>query len=381
MEKIQMNINKIQWIWQQPHWPQFHWNDEELQPIIQRIRYQQGLLLGKISVPDSQFSLEATLDTLVQNILTSSAIEGEYPNAASVRSSIAKRLGLNQQQNHSSSTRSEGLAEIILDSIQNIKEPLTLERLFKWHQWLFPQDQFSLTSIQVGKLRGSEPMQIVSGKIDNPTIHYEAPPRERLDHEIKLFINWFNQSRENTSLDPLIRAAICHLWFEVIHPFEDGNGRIGRALTDLALAQADQASIHFYAMSVCILQHRKIYYQSLEQSKHLEITPWIIWFLNTLEDSIKNAIDHIERLLFKIKFWQYHRNTDLNDEERKVLNKLLDEEHHFPQGINATQYQKIAKVSKATATRHLSDLLQKKCIEKLQSGGRSTRYQIMRIMA
>jgi Fic family protein len=374
-----MNINKILWIWQQPDWPHFSWDMEVLQPIIQRIRYKQGLLLGKISVPNSQFSLEATVDILVQNILTSSAIEGEYPHAASVRSSIAKRLGLTQHQTHSPSKRAEGLAEITLDSIQNVKKPLTLERLFQWHQWLFPEDQFSLIAIQVGRLRGEEPMQIVSGRIDNPKIHYEAPSRERLEKEMKLFIEWFNQSRENASLDPLIRAAICHLWFEIIHPFEDGNGRIGRALTDLALAQANEASIHFYAMSVSILQQRKMYYQALEESKSLEITPWITWFLNTLEVSIQSAINHIDLLLFKTKFWQHHQNTTLSDEQRKVLNKLLeDNENNFPQGISASGYQKIAKVSKATATRHLNDLLQKNCIEKLPGGGRNTRYQIIK---
>lgn len=222
-------------------------------------------------------------------------------------------------------------------------------------------------------------MQVVSGRLDRPTIHFEAPPREQLDRELAYFMDWFNQSRLDRSLDPLLRAGISHLWFLTLHPFDDGNGRLARALTDLALTQADQQSIRLYAISNTILQKRAEYYRLLEETQkgNSDITVWLNWFLMILIESVENSLAQIERTLAKSRFWLKHRETDLSQEQKKVLNRLLDGgEKGFEHGINASQYQKVAKVSKATATRHLTDLLEKGLLKKTEQGGRSTRYLI-----
>ena len=375
----QMNDTEPTWIWQQSDWPNFHWQDEHIQPLLRTVRLKQGLLMGKTGAIYDKLPLESVLDTLLQNIIASSAIEGEQLNAQSVRSSLAKRMGLNLKQTYPTTERSEGLAQMMLDAISNLNTPLTLERLLEWHQWLFPAVEQSIYSIQVGQLRGEEPMQVVSGRIDKPTIHFEAPPRNRLEKELITFIDWFNQSRKDTTIDPLLRAAISHFWFVTLHPFDDGNGRITRALTDLALAQEDQQSIRLYTMSASILAKRSDYYRILEESQRgtADITQWLVWFLVTLEDSLKTAIAKIDHTLAKTRFWQRYQETELLPEQIKVLNRLLDGgEKGFDHGISASQYQKVAKVSKATATRHLADLLVKGCVEKLPGGGRNTRYQV-----
>ena len=255
-ERGLMEKNALTWIWQQPNWPHFFWQDERIQPLLRTARLKQGILLGKTGAICDEFTLETALDNLLQNIITSSAIEGEQLNAQSIRSSLAKRMGLSLKQTYPTTERSEGLAHMMLDAISNLDTPLTIERLFLWHKWLFPNIETSIYSIQVGQLRGDEPMQVVSGRIDKPTLHFEAPPRNQLENELTLFIDWFNNSRNDAKLDPLLRSAICHFWFVTLHPFDDGNGRITRALTDLALAQYDKQSIRLYAMSATILAKR-----------------------------------------------------------------------------------------------------------------------------
>ncbi len=367
----------VAWIWQQENWPNFYWQDEQIQPLLRQIQRNLGILLGSSSVSgDTQ---EQALDTLLANILASSAIENERLNAQSVRSSLARRLGVSLEQSYPISDRSEGLAAMMVDAIDNRGQPLTLERLYQWHGWLFPADEMFLQRIRIGQLRGEEPMQVVSGRVDRPVVHFEAPPGDVLDQELDKFIDWFNCSQRNPAYDPVLRAAICHLWFVTLHPFDDGNGRITRALTDLALSQADSQSIRLYAMSVAILEQRASYYLVLEQTQKgsLDITIWLCWFLNTLNTTLARAIDGIARILCKTRFWQQHHTDNLSTEQIKVLNRLLDGgERGFEQGINASQYQKVAQVSKATATRHLTDLLEKGCIVKLPGGGRNTRYTI-----
>lgn len=368
------------WIWQQIDWPEFRWDDARVQPLLREVHLNLGVLLGRAGSVGGDLDAATALDALLQNIITSSAIEGEGLNAASVRSSLARRLGiqLDDELAHATSTRAEGLAELMMDAVQNTQVPLSLGRLLKWHCWLFPDDEPRLVSIRVGQLRGDEPMQVVSGRIDKPKIHFEAPPRSILDEQLARFIDWFNQSN-NPSLDPLVRAAITHFWFITLHPFDDGNGRITRALTDLALAQADAQSIRLYAMSATILASRSDYYRILEklQSGDLDITEWLEWFLQTLNTTLQMALIAIDRTLQKRRFWQRFHTDNFSDEQRKILNRLLDGgERGFEGGISAAQYQKVAKVSKATATRHLSDLLDKGCLQKLPGGGRSTRYQV-----
>lgn len=374
-----MSTHLIEWIWQQEDWPNVHWQDKDIQPLLRTIRLKQGILLGKTGAVSDDITLESALDTLLQNIIASSAIEGEQLNVQSVRSSLAKRIGLHLKQPYPTTERSEGLAQMMLDAIYNLDTPLSLERLKQWHQWLFPQDSKSLYPVKAGQLRDEEPMQVVSGRIDKPTVHFEAPPRARLEYELTLFIEWFNQSLEDPTTDPLLRAAVCHFWFITLHPFEDGNGRITRALTDLALAQDDKQSIRLYAMSATILANRTDYYQILEQSQRntTNITAWLCWFLETLEHSIQTAINKIDQTLNKSRFWQTVQKEELSKEQIKIINMMFDDEDNgFELGISAAQYKKITKVSKATATRHLTDLLEKGCIEKLPGGGRSTRYQI-----
>lgn len=374
-----MNNDELTWIWQQPDWPRFHWQDELVLPLLRTVRLKQGILLGKTGAICNEVTLETALDNLLQNIISSSAIEGEQLNVQSVRSSLAKRLGLNLTLPYPTTERSEGLAQMMLDAINNLSIPLTIERLFQWHQWLFPNAVTSIYEIQVGQLRGEDPMQVISGRIDKPTVHFEAPPRSQLESGMAAFIDWFNQSQNDTTLDPLLRAAICHFWFVTLHPFDDGNGRMTRTLTDLALAQEDRQSIRLYAMSATILAKRNDYYRILEESQRnsMDITLWLIWFLRTLEDSLQSAISKMDRTLIKSRFWQRFQEIELSAEQIKVLNRMLDGgEKGFDQGISASQYQKVAKVSKATATRHLADLLAKGCIEKLPGGGRNTRYQV-----
>lgn len=369
------------WIWQQPDWPDFNWQAERLAPLLRECVQMQGRLLGMAGSVGDSMSAQSELDALLQNIVTSSAIEGEQLNVGSVRSSLARRLGLEWVDRDSVSQRSEGLAQLMLDATHGFDEPLTLARLLEWHTWLFPAEEamFSARPILVGTLRGAEPMQVVSGRLDRPTVHFEAPPRQGLEQQIERFLSWFEASRDQVSLDPLLRAGIAHFWFVTLHPFDDGNGRLTRTITDLALAQGEAQAIRFYAMSASILEDRAGYYRILESSQKttLDITEWLTWFLQTLLRSLQQAITRIDSVLGKTRFWQAHRESDLSAEQIKVLNRLLDGvERGFEQGLSAGQYQAVAKVSKATATRHLAELLDKGCLQRLPGGGRSTRYKI-----
>lgn len=380
----------LRWIWQHPQWPHFGWQTETLAPLLRQVGLAQGRLLGRTYTGNEALQAEFSLDALLQNIVNSSAIEGERLNVESVRSSLARRLCL-EARAAPTEARSEGLVRIMWDATTNLDAPLSEARLLQWHNWLFAGDDgFFGAKIRIGDWRGNQPMQVISGRIDRPTVHFEAPPRTGLEAHIGEFIAWFNASHNDASLDPLLRAAITHFWFVTLHPFDDGNGRITRALTDLALAQGEQQSIRFYAMSVAILADRKGYYQQLENGQKMvstavidekpDLTPWLHWFLTTLHNAITEAEVQIDRVLGKTRFWQQYHQQGLSAEQIKVLNRLLDgdqpERGGFEQGISASQYQSVAKVSKATATRHLADLLAKGCLIKLPGGGRNTRYQI-----
>lgn len=367
----------MNWIWQQPNWPNFTWDAALVDARLRTVRRAQGELSGLYKA--QHHSATYTLDNLLADLLASCAIEGETLNASSVRSSLARRLGVSEQQPYPVSERSEGLADMMFDALNNGAQPLTVTRLLNWHRLLFPDESLRLSSIQPGEWRGHAPMQVVSGRLDKPRVHFEAPPRDGLEQHINTFIAWFNQSSAQSSLDPLLRAALAHLWFVTLHPFEDGNGRITRALTELALAQDDKQSVRLYALSVTLLANREQYYHRLEHTQrgNLDVTDWCLWFLDQLQQAILAAQHQLELTVLRARFWQAHGSTTLFAEQIKVLNRLLDGgQNDFPQGINATQYQRAAKVSKATATRHLSDLVTKGCLKKLPGGGRSTRYQV-----
>lgn len=368
-----------QWIWQHTQWHRFSWQSEKLAKLLRQCTGEQGRLLGKLGALSHESSQQSMLDTLLQNIITSSAIEGEALNAGSVRSSLARRLGVHEPKEAQRTSRSEGLAQLMVDATCNHAQPLSVERLLQWHSLLFPADDSSRlhTPVRVGELRRDEPMQVVSGRLDRPTVHFEAPPRHGLEQQLETFVDWFNAA--SASLDPLLRAGIAHLWFVTLHPFDDGNGRLTRALTDLALAQGDHQAVRFYAMSASILDNRAGYYTILEQTQKadMDVTAWLVWFLQTLLAAITAAITNIDRVLGKARFWQAHRALALSKEQLNVIDRLIDGgAEGFEGGISAAQYQAVAKVSKATATRHLADLLEKGLLEQLPGGGRSTRYRI-----
>lgn len=372
----------IKWIWQQADWPNLVCDNTALAPLLREVTQLQGRLLGQAGAINEAHSAKANIDALLQNIVQSSAIEGEVLNVESVRSSLTKRLGLEEAGLTAETAKMAGLAELLLDATQNYSESLTLERLYRWHGYLFAEHDdraFQLDSIKVGQLRGNEPMQVVSGPVHKRTVHFEAPPRDGLDQQVDAFLTWLADSATDHKIDPILRAAKAHFWFVTLHPFDDGNGRLARAISDYALAQAEHQSIRFYAMAASIMEKRSSYYEVLEacQKGDLDITAWMVWFLETLKHSINAARAHIDVVLQKTRFWQAHALDGLNESQIKVLNRLLDAgEGGFEGRLNASKYKSIAGVSKATATRHLQELLDRQCIRKCEGGGRSTHYDI-----
>ena len=378
-----------QWIWQQQGWPGFSWDKEALAVTLREVTQLQGALLGKAGAITAESSSKSNLDALLQNIVQSSAIEGETVNVESVRSSLAKRLGVKEAGLTPETAKTEGLADLLLDATQNHQQPLTLERLYQWHRYLFPEkpdDEFTLTEVIVGDLRGDEPMQVVSGPHQKRTVHFEAPPKtavnengKSLEDQLNEFLAWLQSSKSDKTLDPILRAAQAHLWFVTLHPFDDGNGRLARAITDYVLAQAEHQAIRFYAMAASIMEKRKDYYKILESTQKggLDITEWMQWFLDTLKHTLEAAQERIDFVLKKALFWQRHSQDGLNPQQIKVLNRLLDEgPGSFKGGLNAKKYMGMTNTAKATATRHLTDLLEKQCLTKLEGGGRNTSYEI-----
>ena len=370
------------YIWELENWPKFIWNIEELAPRLAAAHQQQGQLLGQSSDLSDELDLQAQMDALIQNAMRTSEIEGENLNVESVRSSVARQLGLPLAGLRDSTVQTDAIVGMLLEATQNLETALTQGELCQWQAALFPDGPGLVNPIGVGELRGEVAMQVVSGRVDRPTVHFEAPPRDQLEQQLAEFLKWFNQSPK--ALDGLLRAGIAHLWLVTLHPFDDGNGRVTRAVTDRALAQAEQQSIRFYSLSAAIMERRKEYYEQLEKSQkgELDITPWLSWFLSVLEDALKQGQARFDRVLKKTRFWQRHSQTPLTERQIKVLNRLLDVgaalegAQAFEPGINAEKYKSLARVSKATATRDLTGLLEKGCLTKLPGGGRSTRYVI-----
>jgi len=374
-----MDKTQNHWIWQQPDWPAFSWQNSQLAPLIRDINLLQGKLLGSTSAIEDSANLQSEMDALLQNAISTSAIEGEQLNVDSVRSSLAKRLGMDQAGLTPGTPKTEGLADLLLDATRNPQQALSIKRLLKWHKALFPTGGSALTPIQAGELRGNDLMQVVSGPIGKQTVHYEAPPRQDLEHELEAFISWFNQTHDEPDLDPIIRAGIAHLWFVTLHPYDDGNGRLARAITDLALAQAEHHSVRFYAMAATIMENRKAYYDVLEKTQRgdMDITTWLEWFVTMLKQTMQNAEQRIDHVLQKAKFWQQHSQTVLNKRQIKVLNRLLDAgPEGFEGGLNARKYMSLTKASKATSSRDLAELVERGCLVQQAGGGRSTSYEI-----
>lgn len=381
------------YIWELPAWknapqPSFDWQTDPLAAKLSELAQQQAHLSSRhqslaTSTGTGRLSNELTaahIDAVVASALRSSEIEGEHLDVSSLRSSVVTQLGLDKggfRTTHQNGTQqTDALVQLLLSATTEINQAMSTELLCEWQSALFP-DPSSHEKLRIGALRGNDKMQVVSGRIDRPTVHFEAPPGELLENELARFNQWFNQPPKE--LNPFIRAGIAHLWFITLHPFDDGNGRVARALTDRALAQAEGVSARYYSLSASIMRRRKEYYDILEhtQSDSLDITAWLSWFLDALIDAMQQGQHRFDRVIRKARFWQLHAQTVLNERQVKVLNRLLDSwGEEFLDGINASKYGSVGKVSKATSTRELSDLVAKQCLAKLPGGGRSTRYTL-----
>jgi Fic family protein len=364
------------WVWQHPKYPHFKYDIERLTPILLDIKYYQGLLNGVYETINSDEYSYAKLEVLTTEILDTSAIEGEVLNRNSVRSSISKKLGIELNIQDSSDEQSDGLVDILLDATTNYEKPFTKERLFGWHNALFPTGYNSILKINIAEFRGKEDMQIVSGFIGKEKVHYVAPPRESLEKEMQGFFKWLNNDEDLS----IIKAAIAHLWFVIIHPMDDGNGRITRALTDMILSKEAKQSYKMYSISQAIKNDKKAYYNQLEQASlyNIDITNWLEWFLQKLLKALKTSKENISTVLEKTIFWDRHKQTVLNERQIKVLNKLLDiGEENFIGGVNTKKYSSMTKISTATASRELKDLVEKKCLVQNEgTAGRNISYKI-----
>lgn len=362
------------YIHEQPGWPDLIWNNDQVVNLLAEVRYQQGLLLGKMNQLGFDIQLEASLDTLATSIVQSSAIENELLDKQQVRSSLAKKLGVNLTEYKQPDRHIDGIVEMMLDATHNAFIPLTKERLFAWHNTLFPTGYSGLHKITVGSWRteAAGSMQVISGPIGNETVHFEAPEAKNLGHLMDEFFCWLYRSiKKNT--DPIMLSAISHFKFVTIHPFEDGNGRIARAISDYCLARADQTKQRFYSMSAQIRQERDGYYDILEkcQKGSLDITPWLTWYLNCLNRAILSSDKLLHHILTKSKVWQHANAYNLNDRQKKIINKLLDD---FEGNLTNRKYAKLAKCSADTALRDITALIEHGILEKAGAGGRSTHY-------
>jgi len=362
-------------IHQQANWPNFTWNNDEIVNLLSEARNLQGRLMGKMESLGFDLRNEALLDTLTLDVLKSSEIEGEYLNPEQVRSSIARRLGMEIAGSVESDRNVDGVVEMMLDATQNCFKSLTAERLFDWHAALFPTGRSGMYKITVADWRKDTtgPMQVVSGALGKEKVHFQAPDSILVEKEMNQFLDWFNN---NLEIDLVIKAAISHLWFVTIHPFEDGNGRITRALTDMLLAQSDRSNLRFYSMSAQIRIERKEYYEILEKTQKgdLDITQWIQWFLNCLINALKSTDSLLIKVLFKANFWTKHSEVLINERQKKMLNKLLD---GFDGKLTSSKWAKIAKCSKDTAIRDINDLIDRNILQKAAAvGGRSTNYEL-----
>jgi Fic family protein len=370
----------VPYIHQHPDWPRLTWREADLLPVLPSVRHRQGRLLGKMEGLGFRFRNEASLVNLTSEVIKSSAIEGMVFDPASVRSSIARRLGLMSERATPSSHDVEGAVEMMLDATQKYAKPLTVDRLLGWQSSLFPAGRSGLHRVLAGRWRTPEmdPMQVVSGpvgrdRLRKKNIHFEAPAAVRLPQEVKDFLQWF-EGKE--AIDPILRAAVAHLWFVTIHPFEDGNGRVSRAIADMALARADGSALRFYSMSTQIEAEKKQYYENLEQTQQggLNITPWIIWFLGCLDRALVQADESLAGILQKSATWErINAGVPVNERQRLVLNALLDRSERE---ISTSQYAKLARCSLDTALRDIKSLVDSRVLVAGEDGGRSTKYQL-----
>jgi Fic family protein len=361
----------MKWIWQQPHWPDFIWKTEVLLPILSKARLEQGKLLGRTQELGFELSQEAGADILIEEVIKTSEIEGAYLNRDLVRSSVAKHLGLPSFGLPQASRSIDGLVDILIDATKKYDQPLTAERLRSWQA-------AGMLRIQVGEWwSGEDPMQVFSGATGKEKLHFEAVSSSCVGNEMDQFLTWWEISLDK--IDGLLRAGLAHFYFVTVHPFEDGNGRIARALTDMALAQDEKISTRFYSLSSQIMKEKKEYYDILERCQRgdMNITAWLVWFLTSYIRSLEGSSNLIAKVLAKASFWKYFSQTALSDRQRKVVNVLLNAgKDGFEGGLTTRKYSSIAKVSRATAFREITNLVEKKVILQNPSKGRSTSYDL-----
>lgn len=365
------------YIWEQKGWPEFTWDHSILLKPLSQARKSQGQLHQAVSSLGFDEALNSEATILIEETLTTAAIEGQKLDKEAIRSSVARRLGLPTAGFPNPDRNIEGLVDILQDALKSHDQPLTLNKMKTWQAALFPTGYSGLYKVRTGNFRGDNPMRVVSGPIGREKIHFEAPPSTILSKEINQFVQWWNKG--SRPMDGLLRAGVAHLYFVTVHPFEDGNGRIARALTDMALAQDEKLSSRHYSMSARIMVGRKSYYEILEQTQKgtLDISPWLVWFLETINSAITDSMKLISDVLDKAHFWKVHTNTDINGRQRKVINKIwnigLDQ---FKGNLTTRQYAGMTKTSRATAFRELSDLVEKGILQQIGSG-RSVSYKII----
>jgi Fic family protein len=360
------------YIHQHKNWPRFHWDKAKVAELLTTVRYRQGRLIGHMEALGFALREEAMLQTLTQEVIKSSEIEGEVLDQDQVRSSLARRLGIDIAGSVQADRHVEGVVEMMVDATQNFQQPLTEERLFGWHAALFPTGRSGMHRITVGAWRSGErgPMQVVSGSIGKEKVHFEAPGAAKVPEEMTRFLEWLNTNNDH---DPVLKAAIAHLWFVTIHPFEDGNGRIARAIADMQLARADESPQRFYSMSTQIRKERKDYYEILEatQKGALDIMPWLTWFLHCLDRAFLGTNDILSNVLLKARFWEKQASVGLNNRQKLIINRMLN---GIEGKMTSSKWAKIAKCSKETAIRDIQDLISKNIMIKEEAGGRSTSY-------
>jgi Fic family protein len=366
----------VTYIHELPRWPDFQWDQATLTSLLADVRHRQGRLLGRMEGLGFLLRNEAVLQTLTQDVLKSSEIEGEVLDPDQVRSSIARRLGMDIGALTPADRHVDGIVEMMLDATSQYGHPLTEERLFGWHAAMFPTGYSGMLKITVGEWRTDAhgPMQVVSGPIGLERVHYEAPEAARLPEEMKAFIQWFDSEQP---IDPVLKAGLAHLWFVTLHPFEDGNGRIGRAVADMALARSEESAQRFYSLSAQIRQERNDYYTWLERTQKggMDVTPWLRWFLECLSRAIEQAENTLGQVLRKADYWNRLNNETLNDRQRQMINRLLD---GFEGNLTSSKWAKITKSSQDTAYRDILDLVDKGILSKNPEKGRSTSYSLVK---
>lgn len=365
------------YIWERKNWPDFTWENDKLISLLGKARLAQGKLLSKVGALGLDLSEESRSEILVEETIKTAAIEGQKLQEEAVRSSVARRLGLPTGGVKKEDRNAEGMIDVIMDATVDHKKPLTAKRLRSWQAALFPTGYSGLRKIHVGRWRGEEPMQVISGPLGREKVHFEAPPYEKIDKEVRSFIDWWENGAGK--IDGLLRAGIAHFYFVTIHPFEDGNGRIARALTDMALAQDESLAKRYYSLSSRIMKERDSYYDILEKTQKgpLDITGWLKWFLDCYLRALEDSEAAISKVLKKDEFWRAHAQTELNKNQRKAINKLLEAgPEGFEGGLTTRKYVSMTKTSRATAYRDITDMVEKGILVSNKGKGRSASYRL-----